>query len=94
MFVSCGANRRIKNAEVLQSDGTYAPLEPEKTYTLASHNYTLKQGGDGLNMFMDNTFLIDEGMADYQILITYISENLGGIIGDMYKDTDGRITVL
>lgn len=93
MFVSCGSSRRVKDVAVLQADGSYLPLEPQQTYTLASHNYLIKQGGDGLNMFMDNQLLIDEGMADYQVLITYMSENLGGSIGSAYADAAGRITV-
>ncbi len=86
MFVSCGANRRVKDVQVLQADGGYLPIEPTKTYTLASHNYLIKQGGDGLNMFMDNTLTMDEGMLDYQVLITYITEHLGGTVGADYAE--------
>lgn len=93
MFVSCGENRRVKDVQVLQEDGSYAPIDPAKTYTLASHNYLLKQGGDGLNMFMDNTLTINEGMLDYQVLITYITDPLGGTVSSDYAQTQGRITV-
>lgn len=77
MFISCGENRRVKDVQVLQADGGYVPIDPAKTYTLASHNYLLKQGGDGLNMFMDNTLTMNEGMLDYQVLITYITDPSG-----------------
>lgn len=93
MFVACGENRRVKDVQVLQADGGYAPIDPAKTYTLASHNYLLKQGGDGLNMFMDNTLTIDEGMLDYQVLITYITDHLGGTVSSGYAQPQGRITV-
>lgn len=93
MYVSSGANRRVKNVEVLQPDGSYLAIEPDKTYTVASHNYLIKQGGDGLTMFMDNHLLIDEGMADYQVLITYITEYLDGTIGKVYETTGNRITI-
>ena len=93
MFVSCGENRRVKEVEVLQKDGSYAPIDPGKTYTLASHNYLIKQGGDGLNMFMDNTLTMNEGMLDYQVLITYITDHLGGTVGSDYAQPQGRITV-
>ena len=46
MFVEVAGDRRIKDVEVLQEDGTYAPIDPNGEYTLASHNYMLKQGGD------------------------------------------------
>ena len=93
MFVSCGENRRVKDVQVLQEDGSYVPIDPAKTYTLASHNYLIKQGGDGLNMFMDNTLTMDEGMLDYQVLVTYITDHLGGTIGSDYAQPQGRITV-
>ena len=77
----------------LQEDGSYVPIDPAKTYTLASHNYLLKQGGDGLNMFMDNTLTINEGMLDYQVLITYVADYLDGTVGSDYAQPQGRITV-
>ena len=93
MFISCGENRRVKDVQVLQADGGYVPIDPAKTYTLASHNYLLKQGGDGLNMFMDNTLTMNEGMLDYQVLITYITDHLGGTVSSDYAQPQGRITV-
>lgn len=93
MFISCGENRRVKDVQVMQKDGSYAPIDPDKTYTLASHNYLIKQGGDGLNMFMDNTLTMNEGMLDYQVLITYITDHLGGTVGSDYAQPQGRITV-
>ena len=93
MFVSVGDTRRVKDVYVLAEDGTWEPIDPEQTYTVASHNYLIKDGGDGLNMFMDNTLVIDEGMLDYQILITYMVDNLEGNIGQEYAQEQGRITV-
>ena len=61
MFVSCAGARRVKDVEVLQPDGSYAPLDPNATYTLASHNYLIREGGDGFNMFMDNNAVVEEG---------------------------------
>ncbi|MCM1049451.1 MAG: bifunctional metallophosphatase/5'-nucleotidase [Clostridiales bacterium] len=94
MFVSVEGERRVKDVEVLQKDGSYQAIEPDKMYKVASHNYLLKEGGDGLNMFTDNQFIIDEGMSDYQVLSTYIREHLGGTIGDEYSKEQGRIKVL
>lgn len=93
MFVSCAGARRVKDVEVLQPDGSYAPLDPNATYTLASHNYLIREGGDGFNMFMDNNAVVEEGTVDYQILIDYINEDLGGVIGSDYADTQNRIIV-
>ena len=93
MFVSVGDTRRVKDVMVLNDKGEYEPLDAEKTYTLASHNYLLKEGGSGCPMFADNTFIIDEGMLDYQILVTYMTEAFGGKIDTKYEKTEGRINV-
>ena len=76
---------------VLNKDGQYEPIEPNKTYTLASHNYLLQEGGSGCPMFMDNVFLMEEGMADYQVLITYMQE---GLNGKSMQDTHRQKVVL
>lgn len=92
-FLSCGDNRRVKDVMVLQEDGSYINLEPDKMYTVASHNYLIKEGGDGLNMFMDNELIIDGGMLDYQILTTYLTDYLDGMVGNEYTGVQGRITI-
>ncbi len=96
MFVEVAGDRRVKDVEVLQEDGTYAPIDPNKTYTLACHNYLLKDMGDGYTMFADNKFLSENVMLDNQVLINYIVEKLGGTVGSDYIDPygQGRITII
>ena len=98
-FVAVTGARRVSNVQVLDSDtGAYAPIDPSATYTLASHNYMLKDGGDGYAMFgADNiTILKDEVMVDNEVLINYIKDELGGVVGQQYANPkgDGRITIL
>lgn len=93
MFVSCGNVRRVKDVMILQRDGSYTPLDPKQTYTLASQDYLLKRGGDGLSMFMEKPLTIDEGLTDYLVLETYIQENLDGVIGKEYEKPQGRIEI-
>lgn len=90
-FIEVAGDRRVQNVLV---DGV--PIDPEATYTLASHNYMLKSGGDGLNMFMDDTLLQDEVMIDNQVLINYIVDVLDGVVGETYADPygEGRITIV
>ena len=85
MFSGVTGEYRVQNVMV---DGK--PLELDKVYTLASHNYMLKNGGDGFNMFMDCNLLVDEAMLDNQVLINYISGTLGGVIGEEYADPYGQ----
>ena len=95
-FVEVAGDRRVKDVEILQGDGTYAPIDPNKTYTLACHNYLLKKAGDGYTMFKDNNFLSEDTMLDNQVLINYIVEKLGGTVGGDYVDPygQGRITII
>lgn len=88
MFAGVDGEYRVKNVMVGGE-----PLDLEKTYTLASHNYMLKNGGDGFNMFMDCNLLQDEVMLDNQVLINYITGTLGGVVGEQYADPygEGRI---
>ncbi|MDO4165834.1 MAG: 5'-nucleotidase, partial [Eubacteriales bacterium] len=92
-FLSCGKKRRVKDVKVLQENGSYINLDTDKIYTVASHNYLIKDGGDGLNMFMDNKLIVDGGMVDYQILMTYLTDYLDAAVGNEYAGTQGRITV-
>ena len=91
MFVEVEGERRVKDVTIGGE-----PLDPEKTYTLASHNYKLKDCGDGYSMFADNVFLQDSVMIDNQVLINYIVDVLGGTVGEEYDDPygQGRITII
>lgn len=90
-FVKVDGEYRVKNVLV-----NGKPLDLDKTYTLASHNYMLKSGGDGFTMFRDNKLLKDEVLIDNQALINYIVDELDGSVGEAYKNPlgDGRITVV
>ena len=89
-FVEITGDRRVSNVLV-----NGEPIDPEGTYTVASHNYMLKEGGDGMNMFMGDPVLRDEVMIDNQVLINYIVDVLGGVVGEEYADPygQGRIVI-
>jgi len=93
MVESIGDARRVTSVTVLNKNGEYEPLDLEKTYTLASHNYYLKDNGGNHTFFDDNKLLIDESIEDYQVLISYITEHLDGVIDERYADIEGRITI-
>ena len=90
-FTGVTGEYRVKNVKVGGED-----LDLERTYTLASHNYMLKSGGDGINMFTDNTVLQDEVKLDNQVLIDYIVDTLGGVVGEQYAEPygEGRIVAV
>ena len=85
MFTEVTGEYRVKNVMVGGE-----PLDVNKTYTLASHNYMLKSAGDGYSMFAGAKLLIDETLIDNQVLITYITVNLGGVVGEEYANPYGQ----
>lgn len=85
MFVRVDGERRVKNVRV-----NGEPIDLEKTYTLASHNYMMKLGGNSINIFMDNELLLDETLLDNQVLISYIVDVLGGVVGEGYSEIYGQ----
>lgn len=91
MFAGVEGEYRVKNVMVGGE-----PLDPEKTYTLASHNYMLKNGGDGYSMFKGCKLLQDEVMLDNQVLINYITGTLEGVVGEQYAEPygEGRIVAV
>ena len=90
-FVSVDGARRVKDVMV---GGVH--IDVNKTYTLASHNYMLLDGGDGMNMFRDNKLVVQPVILDNQVLISYIEDFLDGVVGTEYANPygQGRITVI
>ena len=70
------------------------PLDLNRTYTLASHNYLLKDGGDGMTMFVGCNIVKDEVMADVDLLSAYVRDNLGGVVGEEYANPAGQGRIL
>lgn len=91
MFISVEGEYRVRNVKVAGE-----PLDVNKTYTLASHDYLIKNAGGGSNFFTDNTLLQDSVMLDNQVLITYIVDGLNGVVGQEYADPygEGRIIII
>lgn len=93
MFVSVEGERRVQDVQVLNKDGEYEPIDPEETYTMAVSDYMIFENGSGVNFLSDNVMLEENGIADYQVLTEYITEELGGVIDERYAEPEGRITV-
>ena len=89
-FVKVDGEYRVKNVMVGEE-----PLDLNKTYTVASHNYMLKDGGDGFVMFKGAKLLKDCVMLDNKVLIDYIVEELGGKVTEKdYGKKADRILVI
>ena len=85
MFAGVSSERRVKNVMVGDE-----PIDPDKTYTLAGHNYMIQEHGDGYTMFDGSKLLQDRIKLDNQVLIDYITDTLGGVVGDEYSDPYGQ----
>ncbi len=90
-FVSVDGEYRVTNVMVGDE-----PLDLEKTYSVASHNYYLQSYGDGFTMFKDAAVVKDNGIVDNEVLINYIVDYLDGEVGSDYENLNGqgRITLL
>ena len=91
LYAGIEGERRVKNVLV-----NGEPIDPEATYTLASHDYMLLNQGDGFNMFGGCKVLQERVKLDNQVLIDYITGTLGGSVGEEYDDPygQGRIVIV
>ncbi len=93
-FLEVAGARRVRNVSVINEE-TYLwePLDPAKTYTVASHNYLLQECGDGATMFRGSE-VTDTGMLDVEMLERYLTEHLGGSVEKGYRKPSGNINIL
>ncbi len=86
-----GIPYRVQNVMVMDRETrSYQPLDLERTYTLASHDYMLKNQGDGFAMFgtQNVNILQDSVMLDNAVLINYIESMAGGDV----ETEEGTVT--
>lgn len=91
MCSGIGENRRVGNVMIAGE-----PIDPGKEYLVTGVSYVIEQFGDGNNGFEGAELVSSDGIVDNQILINYIINTLGGVIGDEYADPygDGRIRII
>ena len=83
-FTGVEGEYRVKNVKVGGED-----LDLEKTYTLAGTDHTLLNYGGGMTMFKGSTVLQKDVKLDNQMLIDYITDTLGGVVGAEYENPYG-----
>ena len=70
---------RVQNVKIYDhANGTYVPLDENKTYALAGMNYTLRNLGDGFAMFDGATLIKDYVSEDYLVMSSYAAM-FGGV---------------
>lgn len=97
MFEKVNGKYRVTDIQVWNAEkSAYEPIDLKKTYTVAGTNYTLRNNGDGYTMFDGCTVVKDNTMVDNDVLRTYLTDVLNGVVNDQYKDPagQGRITII
>lgn len=103
-----GIPYRVQNVQVMDREtGEYEPLDLDRIYRLASHNYMLLNQGDGFAMFGRNNvnILQEDVMIDNAVLINYFQSMPGAeidgteyehVVVEDYADPhgQGRITIV
>ncbi len=70
---------RVHDVQVYNKETqTYEALDLNATYNLAGYNYTLRDLGDGFNMFNGAVNVLDYVMEDYMVLANYVQAFEGG----------------
>ncbi len=93
-FVKVEGKYRVTNVQVLDGKtNEYEPLDLNKIYTLGGIDYTIVYGGDGFSMFKDVKVITpaDAKMTDSKVVLAYIEQKLGGVIGEEYAKPQNRI---
>ena len=67
-------------------------FDPEATYAVITNNF-LAAGGDTYYAFANASAQFDTGLPLDEVLMDYITEELGGVIGEEYAQPQGRIVV-
>ena len=90
MMTGIEGERRVRSVMV-----NGQPIDPAKFYTVASTDYYLLDNGDGFTAFSGAEVLQSQFKLDSQMLIDYIVDDLGGVIGEEYADPfgQGRIVI-
>lgn len=85
--------RRVKNVQVLQADGTYAPIDLNANYTLATNSFVGYAGGT-IRVLRPAERLEDGVRTDTDITIAYFSEHFKNGVPSIYREPQGRIKVI
>ena len=64
---------RVHDVQIYNKEtNAYEPLELNAKYNMAGYNYTLRDLGDGFNMFSSAVNILDYVMEDYMVLANYV----------------------
>lgn len=92
-FIGVDGQYRVYDIKILNSENSkYEPIDLDKEYTFAASDYFLIENESGMTMLKDCEIIKNDGMLDVEVLTSYITNNLNGIIGLEYETTKNHIT--
>ena len=93
-FTTRVADHSVSDVQVLNgATQQYAPINPDRTYTIATTKYCVTDGG--LHNTLQGCKIVLETKKTYnEIFIEYVVDRLKGHIGQEYAQPQGRITVI
>lgn len=83
-------DRRLSDVQIQKADGSWAPIDPNAKYTVATIAYCVRDGGFNL-LFSQCPVLQQTEILYCDAVVQYIKENLGGHIGQEYAKPQGRL---
>ena len=83
--------KEIRRVTIASVNGR--PFSPDDTYLVMTTNFNA-DGGDGYYRLSQAEKQFDTGVMVADSIISYISDELGGVIGDRYMDPAGRIRIV
>ena len=83
----------VTDVEVLQANGTYKPIDPHHTYSVAVTDYN-HIGGGFFDCFKPCPVLYESTLRYYEALADYLGKVLGGTTGTAYAQPQGRIRIV
>ena len=92
-FTVHSKSHTVSDIEILQADGSYAPIDMQRTYSVALTNYN-HEGGGFFECFKKCVVLQESTMRYYEALSDYLHTVLGGTTGATYAQPQGRIRIV
>jgi len=92
-FTIHSKSHTVSDIEILQDDGSYAPINMQRTYSVALTDYN-HEGGGFFGCFKKCPVLQESSLRYYEALSEYLKKALGGSIGKAYKQPQGRIRII
>ena len=92
-FTIHSKSHRVSDIEIQQPDGRYAPIDMQRTYSVALTNYN-HEGGGFFDCFKKCPVLEESSLRYYEALSDYLVKVLGGTTGKAYEKPQGRIKII